>query len=304
MRSIQSRLMNLLLRALGAKKMFVGFHQAKHSAEAFQAEVSKARSRNGDQSEPTEAFVQKYPHERIDVDGFALHIHQIGKRKRVGLFLHGGAYVLGISSAHWSLIEKMGIGGDCHMAMFDYPLAPEHDCTAAIEHTLRAYEILVERYGAEEVVLMGGSAGAGLAMALSLHLRDQGRPQPRSTVLLYPWLDVTMSHPYTKEFGHKDLLLGVDGLIACGEHYAGDRDTTDPLVSPWFGQLDDVAPVYIFSGTWDILHGEGRDFVEKIKSAGGEANLSAYPEMQHAWMLFGMPEAKKALEEIFRVLKV
>lgn len=302
MRSIQSRLINLLLRAFGAKKMFAEFHEAKHSAEAFQAAVDKARAA-GDYEGGIEAYAGKYGYELVDVEGSDLHLHQFGNRRRAVLFLHGGAYVLGLAKQYWGLLEKIGVGGDCHIAALDYPLAPEHDCTTAIDRAMQAYEILVERYGADEVVLMGDSAGGGLAMGLSLHLRDQGRPQPHSTVLLYPWLDVTMSHPEAPENANNDLLLGIDGLIACGEYYAGERVTTDPLVSPWFGQLDGLAPVHVFTGSWDVLHPEGRDFVGKVQSAGGEASLNVYPQMQHAWLLFGMPETTKAIGEICSVLK-
>ncbi|MFT5194126.1 MAG: monoterpene epsilon-lactone hydrolase [Cellvibrionaceae bacterium] len=303
MQSIQSRLMNLLLRLLRTKKMFGDFYKAEHKPEKFQEILDKAHAGRGYQSKPADALVHKHLYEQVDIDGFALHIHQIGRRQKVVLSLHGGAYVLGIATAHWGFVEKVGMEGDCHIAVFDYPLAPEYTCTAVLEKTLKAYDLLVERYGVENVVLMGDSAGGGLAMALSLYLRDIGRPQPKSTILLYPWLDVTMSHSETRSIDSKDLILGIDGLITCGKFYAGERETTDPLVSPWFGDLAGVAPVYVFTGTWDVLHPQGRDFVEKVRSAGGEAELFAYPEMQHAWLLFGMPETKKAIEDICYILR-
>ena len=298
MRSFKSRLMNLLLRMLGAKKMFAEFHQTKGAPEEFQEAVAKARARNQNRSEPTEAFAQKYPYESVDINGSKLHLHQIGSRKKVVFFLHGGAYVLGLSAAYWDFMEKVGLGSDCQVALFDYPLAPEYKCETAIERTVQAYEYLLSRYDANEIILMGDSAGGGLAMALSLHLRDLGRPQPSTTILLYPWLDVTMSHPEARGGVSNDLLLGIDGLIACGEHYAGELGVKHPHVSPWFGSLEDLAPVHIFTGTWDVLHPEGRDFSEKLKAAGNEAHLYTYPEMQHAWILFNMPESQRALEQI------
>ena len=303
MRSFKSRLMNLLLRMLGAKKMFAEFHQAKGSPKEFKAAVDKARSRNQNRSEPTEAFKQKYPYEGVDISGSKLHLHQIGSQKKVILFLHGGAYVLGLSAAYWDFMEKVGLGADCNVALFDYPLAPEYKCETAIEKTVQAYEYLTSQYAAKDIILMGDSAGGGLAMALSLYLRDLGKPQPNKTILLYPWLDVTMSHPEAKGVEPNDLLLSVDGLIACGEHYAGSLGVEHPMVSPWFGTLEALPPVHIFTGSWDILHPEGRDFSEKLKAAGSEAHLYTYPEMQHAWLLFDMPESRAGLEQIFAAIK-
>lgn len=298
MRSFKSRLMNLLLRMLGAKKMFADFHQAKVSPEKFQAAVDQARTKNQNRSEPTAALVEKYRYEPIDIDGSKLHLHQIGNQKKVILFLHGGAYVLGLSAAYWDFMERIGSKSNCHAALFDYPLAPEYTCETAIERSLLAYEYLLTQYDASDIILMGDSAGGGLAMALSMHLRDLGKPQPSKTILLYPWLDVTMSHPEARGIEGHDLLLGIDGLVACGEHFAGELETTNPLVSPWFGSFGNLPPVHIFTGTWDVLHPEGRDFWGKLKAAGSEAHLYTYPEMQHAWILFNMPESNRAIEQI------
>lgn len=47
---------------------------------------------------------------------------------------------------------------------------------------------------------MGDSAGGGLALSLSLLLRDHGSlPQPLSLVTWSPWLDLTQSLPSFKE---------------------------------------------------------------------------------------------------------
>lgn len=304
MRSLKSRFFNLLLRSFGAKKMFADFDANVDSVEGFQAAVDRARAAGDYSSEAPEKLGQTYPAEMVDVDGFGLTLLEVGANKKVVFFLHGGAYVLGIGNVHWDLMEKVGKSADCHVAVFDYPIAPEFKAETALDRSHKAYEILVERYGAENVVLMGGSAGAGLAMGLSLKLRDEGKPQPSKVILLYPWLDVTMSHPEARGLEDKDLLLGVDGLIACGKHYAGDLGVEHPYVSPWFGSLENLPPTYILSGSWDVLHPEGRDFAKKLEAAGGQAEVFVFEQMQHAWLLFDMPESRKGLSQIAQLIGV
>lgn len=303
MRSLKSRIMNVVLRAFGAKKMFADFHANVDSAEGFKVAVEKVRAKGQFSDRVPEKLVTAYTSEQINVSGFGLSLIEVGSQEKVIFFLHGGAYVLGIGDAHWSMMEKIGKLADCHVAVFDYPLAPEYKADEALDRSQEAFEILVKRYGAENVVLMGGSAGAGLAMGLSLKLQSEGRPQPSRIMLLYPWLDVTMSHPEARGLEKKNLILGVDGLIACGKHYAGDLGVEHPYVSPWFGELAGLPPVHVFTGSCDVLHPEGRDFVEKVRSAGGEASLSVYPEMQHGWLLFGIPESEKGIAEICAVLQ-
>ena len=43
------------------------------------------------------------------------------------------------------------------------------------------------------IVLGADSAGAGLAMALMLYLRDNKYPLPAGAILFSPWVDLTMS---------------------------------------------------------------------------------------------------------------
>lgn len=283
--------------------MFAGFHANVDSTEGFKVAVENARAKGQYSDRPPEKLAAAYKSEQIDVSGFGLSLIEVGQQEKVVYFLHGGAYVLGIGSAHWDLMEKVGQSADCHVAVFDYPLAPEHTAEMALEQSQKAYMILVERYGAENVILMGGSAGAGLAMGLALKLRDESQSLPGQVVLLYPWLDVTMSHPEAKDFEKKDLLLGIDGLIACGKHYAGELGVEHPYVSPWFGDTAGLPPIRIFSGDCDLLHPEGRDFVHKVNSAGGNAELFVFEGMQHAWVIFDMPESRDAIGRVSSLVR-
>ncbi|MEM8857608.1 MAG: alpha/beta hydrolase [Chloroflexota bacterium] len=302
MRSFKSRLMNLLLRSLGAKKMFVNFADAQADPEAFLKAVTDARAGGDYLHEPPEKITSQTKCEQLDVNGNALHLLEFGSKKRVIFFLHGGAYVLGVARPYWDMVKKIGEGADCHLALFDYPLAPEHTCESVLESCMAAFDLLIERYGVENVVVMGDSAGGGLSMGLTLKLRDLERPLPNKIALLYPWLDVTMSHPEARGIESSDYLLGVDGLIACGKHYAGDLGVEHPYVSPWFADLAGLPPIGVFTGTWDVLHSEGRDFVGKVKATGGSVELNVYEQMQHAWLLFDMPETRKGLDDIRKFL--
>ena len=298
MRSFKSRMINLILKLLGMKKMFADFHAKADSATDFKAAVDKARTRGGDSIKSQEKMSEQFPSEQIDIDGFALHLYQVGAQKKVLFFLHGGAYVLGLGDLHFSLMRSIGEGADCHVAIFDYPLTPEYTMTTIMERTAAAYTHLLQSYDAQEIVVMGDSAGAGLAAGLTYYLRDHELPAPSQVVLLYPWLDVTMSQPEARVIESKDYLLGVDGLIACGNYCAGELGVEHPFVSPLFGDVQNLPKMTVLSGTWDLLHPQSLDFVQKVEMAGGEIDLHVYEEMQHAWLLFDMPEAADGVKKI------
>ena len=68
--------------------------------------------------------------------------------------------------------------------MPNYRLAPEHPYPAALDDARSAYRYLLDTIGvtSSRIVLVGDSAGGGLALALTLSLRDDGHPMPSSVV--------------------------------------------------------------------------------------------------------------------------
>ena len=76
--------------------------------------------------------------------------------------------------------------------MFIYPKAPEHQAPQVLATTMRAFDVVAERYGAENVVLVGTSAGGGLAVVVMAELRDRGSPQASLAVLISPGVDIAL----------------------------------------------------------------------------------------------------------------
>ena len=56
--------------------------------------------------------------------------------------------------------------------MVDYPLVPEADCTETTEISLDIYKYFNED-PSQNIILMGDSAGAGLALALAQRIRNE-----------------------------------------------------------------------------------------------------------------------------------
>lgn len=301
MPSLQARFYNLVIRSLNAKKMFNHLEAAQNDPAQFQAVVTNSRAQ-GDQAAPDAKLLKRVAHQEKAINGFPLHILQKKQSGKIILFLHGGAYIVGPAAMHWPLLERVMEATGFETAVFNYPKAPEHTATEAIAQTEACYDTLVAQYGAENIVLMGDSAGGGLCVALAMHLRDAGKPLPSRLLLLYPWLDVTMPKSESEKLEAKDLLLTCAGLRACGEAYAGELANSDPLVSPFYGSLDGLPPMHIFSGTHDVLFPQGEAFHQKAQAAGHNSTFHRYDKMQHAWMMFPTPEAKQAIRELAQLV--
>ncbi|CAG8444078.1 7322_t:CDS:2 [Scutellospora calospora] len=130
-------------------------------------------------------------------------LNDIPNKHPIILLLHGGYYCMGGTKMIRSLAIE--IAKICKAKVFgvDYRLAPQYQFPAALCDVIAAYLYLInpeENAGFDpidpkRIVIMGESAGGGLAMAMTLFLRDAGLPLPCGIVGWSPWVDLTHSMP-------------------------------------------------------------------------------------------------------------
>jgi len=214
-------------------------------------------------------------------------------------YLHGGGYAFNIAIVHWWLIAKMIKATGVSVTVPLYPLAPDHDWSTSYPFVMQAFDAAATKYGAQNITIMGDSAGGGYSMGVSQMLRDQGKPLPRKIVLLSPWLDVTASDPRQLEIDKNDLFLSVAGAQFAGQFWAGEgNDPREFPVSPLFASIETLPPITVFTGTYDILYADALRLEAKAKDAGISLQMHIGNEMQHVWMLFPIREAKPAVQQI------
>lgn len=219
---------------------------------------------------------------------------------RVLFYLHGGAYIMGSPLTHRSLVARIARMSHYAALQLDYRLAPEHPFPAALEDVLAAYTWLcAQGYRADQIVLGGDSAGAGLAMALLLSLRERGEQLPRAAVLLSPWIDLVGEGESVHTRRDLDPYLTHD-LIRLVPLYAGSWNPRNPLISPVFADLQGLPPLFIQVGDHELLLSDATRLAEQAQAVGVSAELEVWPQMWHVWHLFApwLPEANRAIEHI------
>ena len=293
MASLQARLINLALPLMGIKRFF-------SEPEKLDQRIAKLRGQPSPR--PGKKARRRFDIAEFSSRGFpVVTIAPKGGAKPDApqlLYLHGGGYVMDIAPVHWSAIldlcERLGAGATVPI----YPLAPENKARDILHAMRSIYDELVERNGAQNITVMGDSAGGGMALALAQMLTEDGGPAPGRLVLFSPWLDATGTDPGQKAVEPDDRMLSVNGLESCGSMYAGDLPADDYRVSPLFGKLDDLPPMAIFAGTRDLLVSDSRRLVERLDAAGvTDYEFHEYDDMFHVWMVFPVPEAKSALDQ-------
>ena len=216
-----------------------------------------------------------------------------GRAHRAALYLHGGAYTAG------TLDYARGFGGMLALETgrgvlcLGYRLAPEHPFPAALEDALEAYKLMLERYPASDIALVGESAGGGLCFCLALYLKQLGLPLPGRVAALSPWLDLQQSLEACKTMG-KDPVLSCEGLQKAAGFYLGGHPADDPLASPLYGDLRGLPPTLIITGGDEILLPESQEMAERLRAVGVDARLYVEDGMWHVYPLYPVPEARTA----------
>ena len=150
------------------------------------------------------------------------------------LYCHGGGYTSGNLGYSRVLSSKLAHATGYDVLSFEYRLAPEFPYPAAVEDALRAWDyLMLQGYGARDIVLAGDSAGGNLALVLCNRLKTAGRKLPGTLILMSPWTDMTMSgQSYTERAEGIDPMLTPEYIEAVRPRYAAGRDYRSERLVP------------------------------------------------------------------------
>jgi monoterpene epsilon-lactone hydrolase len=266
-------------------------------ARADEAALRKALAsgRRPGSGDPPASLFKQFAVQVSEQDGqkaYTVRPRQPGPVRGHILYLHGGGYVNPPAFLHWWFIGRLVkiLGVECTVPR--YPLGPEHTCDAGIAFAGEVYRQLIEKYGPEHLLVMGDSAGGGLALAML----QQAQTMPAGLMLNAPWLDAGVSDPSQVEIERHEWLLNRFTLRTWGKWWGGSRELNDPLVSPLFGDLSNLPPTLMFAGSADILVADARRLAAaapgRVRYIEEEGLMHVYPLMPF------LPETRRAWIEI------
>ncbi|MDB5397240.1 MAG: putative acetyl-hydrolase LipR [Rhodospirillales bacterium] len=216
------------------------------------------------------------------------------------LYLHGGGYRMGSPAAWANFASRLASATECRVVVPDYRLAPEHPFPAGLRDVLSVYRTLAGSDGIPPIV-GGDSAGGGLACALALACGPAGVDMPRKTILLSPWVDLTVTNPAYASRTADQFFPKASAFEAAGQYLQG-HDPGDPLASPLKGDLSGFPDTLLFASADECLIGDALAFQAQLAEARAPIETHIVPAMPHAWPVIapGLPESQAALVAIGR----
>ncbi len=210
------------------------------------------------------------------------------------LYLHGGAFVNEISDFHYNFILKIIDKLKCKFIIPIYRLAPMYTA----KDTYKSLSNIYNRYNNENLIIMGDSAGATLALGLAMKLKEEKLELPKKLILISPFLDGLMTNENIKNIEWRDPFLSTPGLITAAQMFAGDLLVKNYLISPLYGDLSGLPPIVVITGTSDILNPDAKLFNEKMIKLNKEIKYFEFKNAVHDFPLFYGKEAKDAIKII------
>jgi len=227
------------------------------------------------------------------------------------VFLHGGGFVVCDIDVYDGVARQLAKRSGMRVVSVDYALAPEHpfpvplnDCIAAIRW--------IATHGGEwgidpaRIAVAGDSAGANLALAATIALRDAGNSPVRGAACIYGCYAPDLNTLSEKDFGGGPYLIMTPEMAWYWNHYLSKAaDRTNPLAAPLHADLRGLPPLFLTASEYDPLHDDTTMLVEKLKAAGSAFEFRLWTGTIHASVnLMGwIPAMGPRVDEVCAFLK-
>lgn len=241
--------------------------------------------------------------EIVDEEGISAEWvrHSQAEKRKVILYLHGGGNSQGSSITHRKLVGHIVHCAKVNALTLNYSLAPENPFPAGLMDAKYAWQwLLAQGYRPDEIILGGDSSGGGLVLSLLLLLKKENSPLPHSGFLLSPMLDYTLSGDSISSCAKKDPMICIEDLRQTVAYYCSHAETSNPLVSPLFGDLTGLPPLLIQTGSDELLLDDSIRLAKQATEVGVNVQIEVWNGLWHVFQSSAgkIPEAHRAISRI------
>src|SRR5436305_3181209 len=226
------------------------------------------------------------------------------------VYAHGGGFMQG-SIPSWDhflrdLVRQSGVAA----LSVDYQLSPEAKFPVAFDEIV-AMTRLAAREGAgfgidpSRLALGGDSAGANLALAAALAMRDAGETALRFQLLIYGCFSTDCDSPSWQRFGQGAGLSQAGMKWIWQTYLEKPEQRNDWRAAPALADLAGVAPAHLIVGSLDPLLDDSNNLAVKLKAAGVPCDLTIYQGLNHGFIRYGklIGAARRAVADCAAALK-
>lgn len=217
------------------------------------------------------------------------------------LFFHGGGWVLGNIDTYTKDCRRLADQMGRIVLAVDYLKAPENPYPAGFDDCYHVAQLLLSRpdltgiKGARNIIIVGNSAGGNLAAAVSLRLRNEGKPLPSKQILINPvtyWRHDEASPFKSVEENGYDYGLTAKKMQEYMEMYEPDEvKRQNPYIAPLMTEdFSNQPDTLVISSEFDPLRDEGEVYGYMLLEAGNQVEIMRAKDTVHNFLFAPLNE--------------
>ena len=218
------------------------------------------------------------------------------------LYLHGSTYVRKPRYWHFRFASRLASLTGAAVVFPIYPKAPKNTASKVFPIMEQIYSDIRERYG--KVILIGDSAGAGLALGLAEGFGKKGIQAPDRLILMSAWVDISLANSCISGYKSRDPMVCTVSTRMWGRAWRGELSSSDYRVSPIYGDMMGLCPVTVFVGTREVLYPDTKMLVDMLRDSRVKVDLHIGEGLNHVYPIYPIPEAKQALRQILSAIEI
>jgi len=226
------------------------------------------------------------------------------------VYAHGGGFMQGSIPSWDHFLRDLVRQSDVAALSVDYQLSPEAKFPVAYDEMV-AMTRLAAREGAgfgihpTRLAVGGDSAGANLALAAALAMRDAGERAVLFQLLIYGVYSTDSDSPSWQCFGQGAGLSQSQMKWIWETYLASSEQRKDWRAAPILADLKGVAPAHLIVGSLDPLLDDSNNLATKLKAAGVPCDLTVYQGINHGFIRYGrlIGTARRAIADCAAALK-
>ena len=226
------------------------------------------------------------------------------------IFFHGGGWVAGNIDTYTKFCSDMAEQTKHTVIAVNYRLAPENHFPAGLEDCYYVTSELLKdpclvNCSLEDVTIIGDSAGANLAAAVSQLARDKGELMPSKQILLYPatYFDHSEKSPFKSvtENGTGYILTSERIQTYMDMYVQNEKDKCSPYVAPILANdLSNQPKTLIITAEYDPLRDEGEAYGFRLKEFNNDVTIYRMMDSLHGFMNLGLKS--KAVKKCYDII--
>jgi acetyl esterase len=208
------------------------------------------------------------------------------------VYAHGGGFMQGSLPSWDAMLRELVRQSGVAALSVDYKLSPEHRFPVAFDEIVAMIRLAAREGSAfgidpSKLAVGGDSAGANLALAAAVALRDAGERALGFMLLIYGCFSTDTESESWQRFGRGAGLSQTQMRWIWETYLEQPEQQGDWRAAPILANLAGLPPAHLIVGNLDPLLDDSHRLAKGLKQTGVPCELKVYEGLNHGFIRYG-----------------